>query len=176
MLVFKLKVKHKLSVYKCQNVNKTLSNALKLVFVCYDIVMKLIRTLKITSDEFYNYLETKLKEDILKHAKKKVSKIEKGVHYSIHATDRYARIDFKILNYERGKCYELEMKSYTDATVVRYDTKGVSEGLEVIFEQTINSEKDKKRNAITKKFAETVYLSQMSRTIYDIEANIIKNR
>lgn len=138
--------------------------------------MKLVRTLKITSDEFYNYLETKLKEDILKQAKKKVSKIEKGVHYSIHANDNYARIDFKILNYERGKCYELQMKSYTDETVVRYDTREVDDGLEVIFEQTIKSEKDKKRNTITKKFAETMYLSQMSRTIYDIEANIVKGR
>lgn len=138
--------------------------------------MKLIRTLHITKDEFYNYLEKKLIEDIQKHANKKVKKIEKGLHYSVHGKDQFARIDFKVLNYIYGECYELEMKSYTERTVVSYITKEVDDGLEVVFEQIIDSEKDKKRNAISKKFAETVYLSQMSRTIYDIESAIIKER
>ena len=138
--------------------------------------MKLTRTLNITSDEFYSYLEKQLISDAKKQANKKITTVEKGVHFSRHGEDRYARIDFKILDYQRNELYILQMKSYTDTITISYKTREVEKGLEVEFEQTIDSEKNKKRNALSRKFSETVYLSQMSRTIYDIETAIIKER
>ena len=138
--------------------------------------MKLIRTLHITSDEFYNYLEKEFINDAKKNANKKIAKLETGTHYSRHSQDQYARIDFKVLEYKRGEVYCLEMKSYTDKVTISYKTKETADGLETIFEQDIESDKHKKHNAIAKKFNETIYLSRMSRTIYDIEANIIKER
>ena len=138
--------------------------------------MKLIRTLHISSEEFYSYLEKEFINDAKKNANKKITTIEKGLHFSKHGEDRYARIDFKVLDYQRGSLYVLQMKSYTDAITISYRTKEVTEGLEVEFEQMIESEKNKKRNALSRKFSETVYLSRMSRTIYDIESAIIKER
>ena len=138
--------------------------------------MKLIRTLHISADEFYNYLEREFLNDAKKNCDKKITKLEKGLNFYKHAEDRYARIDIKVLDYKRGSIYALEMKSFTDTITISYKTKEVDEGLEVEFEQIIASEKNKKRNAISQKFSETVYLSRMSRTIYDIEAAIIKER
>ena len=147
-----------------------------IIFLCYYRNMKLIRTLHVTSDEFYSHLEKEFIRDAKKNANKKISVIEKGLHYSMHGDDRYARIDFKVLEYQRGSLYSLQMKSYTDTITVVYRTKEVEDGLEVEFEQEIESEKHKKRNALSRKFSETVYLSRMSRTIYDIETAIIKER
>lgn len=138
--------------------------------------MKLTRTLHISSKEFYDYLEKELKNDALKNGKKKLHTIEKGTHFSKNGDNHYARIEFKVLEYQRGICYALAMKSYTDTVIISYKTKEVSEGLEVEFEQIIDSEKNKKHNIIAEKFYETIYLSRMSRTIYDIETAIIKER
>ena len=136
--------------------------------------MKLIRTLHITSDEFYDYLEEQLTLDIEKATSRKVRKIETGLRYSQHGDNQFAKIDFRITKYERGHCYELVMKSYTDSTIIHYDTCETEDGLKVVFEETIND--GKKRNKLSQKFTEALCLSQRSRTIYDIETAIINKR
>ena len=138
--------------------------------------MKLTRTLHITTDEFYDYLEKEFLKDAKKNCNKRITKLEKGLIFYKHSEDRYARIDIKVLDYERGSSYVLEMKSFTDTITTSYHTFEVDDGLKIEFEQIIDSEKNKKRNAISQKFSETVYLSRMSRTIYDIESAIINKR
>lgn len=138
--------------------------------------MKLIRTLHITSQEFYHYLEKELLQDAKKYGHKNVSRVEKGLHFSKYGDDQYARVDVKVLDYVRNQIYSLQMKSYTDTVTVTYKTNETDDGLEIEFEEIISSEKKKKRNKISQKFSETIYLSRMSQTIYDIETAIVKER
>ena len=66
--------------------------------------MKLIRTFEITTDEFYDYLEAQLLEEISKTTKKNVKKsvIKSGYSYE----NKDARSKIVIDKYVRGKIYQ----------------------------------------------------------------------
>lgn len=137
--------------------------------------MKLIRTFKITSKEFYDYLESQLIEDIQKstHRKIKTKDLKKGFSYE----KKQARSKIVIMDYKRDAIYAIRVSSLTDHIDVIYQTYEDEEGLHITFEQLIDSyesTKDKK-NPISKFFHEWISFGRMSHTLYDIR-NAIQNK
>lgn len=140
--------------------------------------MKIIRTLKVTQDEFFDCLEENLVNTVNKESKSpiSISDIKKGLKYSKNEDDVYARTDFTILEYERGRLYKSKIKSMSDSIVMTYMTKTTDDGLHVTFEQSILSHETRKQGKFMKNFSELVFLSRMSNQLYDMQNKIFKKR
>lgn len=145
--------------------------------VCYNLTMKVIRTLKITSDEFYDYLESQFINEVKKSTQRdiKPKDIKKGFKYSKDPEVEAKRIDIEVLDYTRGMSYSSKAKSYTDHTIVRYDTEQTNDGLKITFEQELSSF-DQQKKGIYKNLTEALYLSRMGVSLYDMQTAIEKIR
>ena len=95
--------------------------------------MKLIRTLEVSEDEFYDYLESDLVANIQQCEGKDVSvrDIKKGLKYSIHDKKANVRTDVTILEYKRGDYYKARVKSPADTITISYKTEPDEKGLKV---------------------------------------------
>lgn len=140
--------------------------------------MKLIRVLKVTKKEFYDFLEDCLLSDINQCTSKELSveNLKKGVKYSKHAENVLTRIDISILDYKRGVFYKSEIKSMADTITISYETEETDDGLKVVFSQNIESFETKKHNKLMRMFSEAVYYGRMTDTLYDIQKKIINKR
>lgn len=138
--------------------------------------MKLIRVFNITSDEFWDYVEQGIVDQVQKDTKKpfKKKQIVSGYHYDNVAAKTKVTID----KYERGKIYQCTVKSYTDFIRVTYETKETDKGLEITFEQYVDDyEKNKdKKNKVSRTFHEWISFGRMSNTLYDMRNAIINKR
>lgn len=134
--------------------------------------MKLIRTFSITSQEFYDYLENQLLEDIQKTTNKRISKkdIRKGFSYE----KKVARSKITINDYQRDKLYSVTVQSNTDYMTVSYMTNETKEGLEIVFEQFISGYDDvrNKKNFLSRTLHDWICFGRMSNTLYGIRNEI----
>lgn len=137
--------------------------------------MKITRTLKVTSDAFYDYLEAQISKDILNNTSLQSPsvKIEKGLKYTINKNDIHTRKEFKVLEYIRGKAYKAQIKTISDTVTITYETEEIEEGLRVTLHQVVKSFEEKKQIRIMKAFSELIYLGRMSDTLYDIQKQIL---
>lgn len=138
--------------------------------------MKLIRTFELTSEEFYDYLEEQLLQDIQKTTNRKVkaSDLKKGFTYQ----KEQAHTTITIEEYQRNACYSTTAKSRTDFITVTYQTKETKEGLEITFEEYLSSYdsvRDKK-NPISRGFHDWITFGRMSNTLYGIRTEILNRR
>lgn len=140
--------------------------------------MKVIRILKITCHEFYDYLENELLNDINQQTRQAVNKadIKKGLKYHKYAQDVNARVDITIQQYIRNQIYEAKIKTLSESIIITYRTQVVNDGLKVIFTEHVHSFESQKRNHINQSFHEIMYLRRMTNTLYEIETNILKKR
>jgi hypothetical protein len=140
--------------------------------------MKLTRIFKINENDFYDFLEKDLLSNIYQCTNKELSikDIKKGLKYTKYGDDAYTRIDVSILDYERGKFYKSKIKSMADTITISFQTKIVNDGLEIIFNQHIESFENKKHNKLMRMFSEAVYYGRMTDTLYDIQKKIINNK
>lgn len=143
--------------------------------MCYNTDMKITRTLKITADAFYDYLEEQISKDVMNNTSlhSPSVKIEKGLKYTINKHDIHTRKEFKVLEYIRGKAYKAQIKTISDTVTITYETEEVEEGLRVTLHQVIKSFEEKKQLRIMKAFSELIYLGRMSDTLYDIQKQIL---
>ena len=121
-----------------------------LFHLCYNKNMKIIRTIKITNEQFYDYLEQQLIE-----AQSKL------------VTEIY------IQQYVRDECYRFKVIYMSDSTSIEYRTKPVDEGLQITMTQHIQSFEEKRHHKLSRHFHEAIYLSRMTQAIYDIENTIL---
>lgn len=147
-------------------------------FVCYNVHMKLIRTLEVSEDEFYDYLESDLVANIQQCEGKDVSvrDIKKGLKYSIHDKKANVRTDVTILEYKRGDYYKARVKSPADTITISYKTEPDEKGLKVIFHQLIDSFENSRQNKVMRLFSEGVYFGRMSDALQNIQKKIIERR
>ena len=130
--------------------------------------MKLIRTFEITADEFYDYLEAQLLEEISKTTKKNVKKsvIKSGYSY-----------ENKDAQYIRGQIYQSTVKSATSFVRVCYETQETKEGLKISFEQFMSGEeKLPQKNVLYRTLHNWITFGRMSHVLYDMRDDIIKIR
>lgn len=141
--------------------------------------MKIIRTLTITVDEFYDDLEASILTRL--NASQTDGKYDRD---SIRAGLRYvqgpktAPTSFLVTDYVRGVRYCAEARSLGDVSSLSYHTEPKEKGLLVIYEQIIEGyeEASAKKNLFLRGFSDAVYLSRMSNSLYDIQSRILRQR
>ena len=138
--------------------------------------MKLTRTFNITSDEFYDYLEEQVLNNIQKSSKRKVEKsaIKKGLTYDSKPAQCKVTID----EYKRGSVYQSTMRSMTSFICVTYHTEETKDGLKIDFEQFVSGHDDEldHKNFIVRSFYQWISFGRMSRTLYDMRNDILNKR
>ena len=100
----------------------------------YNSPMKLIRTWDISSDAFYDYLETKIAEEILQNTGRTVKAQDfSGFRYRRKGADGGADTVIVIDDYQRGKIYQVTARSLQETMT---NTFGLISDL-VIFLSTV---------------------------------------
>ncbi|MEB5952455.1 DUF3284 domain-containing protein [Enterococcus innesii] len=127
--------------------------------------MKIKRKLQISENEFYDYLEGEL----IRECQLTKTKIEKGLNYKKTDPKIQLEISVFVINYIRGTLYEVKISSSYETYFLKYTTQENENGLEIQFEQHIESFEMKKQNRLMRLFSEGVYLGRMSDTLFDIQ-------
>lgn len=140
--------------------------------------MKITRTLQVSEQEFYDYLENDVIANVADCAQRtiNVKDIKKGLRYTKQGDTIYNRVDITVLDYERGKIYKFQVTSMADTITLSYETSEVEKGLQIIFHQHIESFEHKKQRKLMRMFSEGVYYGRMSDTLYDIQKKIFNIR
>lgn len=140
--------------------------------------MKIIRELQVTSDEFYDFLESEFLNQINQadNQTKKIDKLKKGLRYSKLSDNVYTKTDYEILDYRRHETYVIQISSHSEKTITSYKTKPCSKGLEVRLEQEQNKLTKNSKSKIIKWMGELLYFGRLSENLYKIQGEIEKTR
>ena len=140
--------------------------------------MKIIRELQVTSDEFYDFLESEFLNQINQadNQTKKIDRLKKGLRYSKLSDNIYTKTDYEILDYRRHETYVIQISSHSEKTITSYKTKPCSKGLEVTLEQEQNKLTKNSKSKIIKWMGELLYFSRLSENLYKIQGEIEKAR
>ena len=140
--------------------------------------MKIIRELQVTSDEFYDFLESEFLNQINQtdNQTKKIDRLKKGLLYSKLSDNVYTKTDYEILDYRRHETYVIQISSHSEKTITSYKTKPCSKGLEVTLEQEQNKLTKNSKSKIIKWMGELLYFGRLSENLYKIQGEIEKTR
>lgn len=133
--------------------------------------MRLDRTFKITSDQFYDYLEQQVIEDVEKATSKKIRArdIKAGFKY-VRKTDAGDKIIVTVKDYQRGKTYSVSAHQFSQDVTTTYTTEQTPEGLHILMD-FFSSDFEKKKDTMGKvkrTYQETVYYGRMSSQLISI--------
>ena len=140
--------------------------------------MKIIRELQVTSDEFYDFLESEFLNQINQtdNQTKKIDRLKKGLRYSKLSDNVYTKTDYEILDYRRHETYVIQISSHSEKTITSYKTKPCSKGLEVKLEQEQNKLTKNSKSKLIKWVGELLYFGRLSENLYKIQGEIEKTR
>ena len=140
--------------------------------------MKIIRELQVTSDEFYDFLESEFLNQINQadNHTKKIDRLKKGLRYSKLSDNVYTKTDYEILDYRRHETYVIQISSHSEKTITSYKTKPCAKGLEVTLEQEQNKLTKNSKSKIIKWMGELLYFGRLSENLYKIQGEIEKTR
>ena len=140
--------------------------------------MKIIRELQVTSDEFYDFLESEFMNQINQtdNQTKKIDRLKKGLRYSKLSDNVYTKTDYEILDYRRHETYVIQISSHSEKTITSYKTKPCAKGLEVTLEQEQNKLTKNSKSKIIKWMGELLYFGRLSENLYKIQGEIEKTR
>lgn len=140
--------------------------------------MKLIRTYRITAEDFYSTLEEEIIKDVKKSTGRdiKAKDIKTGFKYYKNPNDKFARITIQLKEYERGKKYCALATSYGDEVEVKYDTRETDKGLYIEFDQHIKSLEAKDHKSFSYKYHKFFHMVKMSSSLSNMATGIIKKK
>ncbi len=142
--------------------------------------MKVIRPLKITADEFFDYIEAGIQRDLMmaRGDDYEPEPLKAGLTYTKNPDNKYARVDVEVLEYERGRIYRARSVSFGDDVTLTYEVVPTDKGIEVTYTQDLKSfnEKAKRQNPITRGFSEAVHLGRMGESLVTLQYKIIDER
>ena len=140
--------------------------------------MKIIRELRVTLDEFYDFLESEFLSHINASGQqdRRVKKVKKGLHYTTAPEDIYTKIDYEILEYHRGERYVIQISSFTDKATTSYTTKATANGIEVTLEQEKAKINQPSKHKWFQGLSDFLYFGRLSEKLFKIEETIIKQR
>lgn len=142
--------------------------------------MKIIRTLHIAPDEFFDRMMSDVLSDLARTVGEGVvvpdrASFAAGLSFVKYPEDRYRATTVHIVSYEDGRLYEARMESMADTVTVRYAAEEDPKGVRVVFEQTMASF-DAKRKGPLKSFSEAVYLGRMAEQLLTLERHVLDAR
>lgn len=135
--------------------------------------MKLIRTLKVTPQEFFDYVEMTLShQGIYSSPSFTKDEIKTGLKFTI-IDESQLKTSVTLLKYHPYDIYQSKVTNVNDTVILTYQIQQINDGIQVIFEQSIDSFNNIKPNSLNAKFQETFYLGRMSDQLFKIEKDII---
>ena len=138
--------------------------------------MKLIRTLKVTPQEFFDYVEMTLShQGIYSSPSFTKDEIKTGLKFTI-IDESQLKTSVTLLKYHPYDIYQSKVTNVNDTVILTYLIQQKNDGIQVIFEQSIDSFNNIKPNSLNAKFQETFYLGRMSDQLFKIEKDIIAIR
>ena len=138
--------------------------------------MKLIRTLKVTPQEFFDYVEMTLShQGIYSSPSFTKDEIKTGLKYTI-IDESQLKTSVTLLKYHPYDIYQSKVTNVNDTVILTYQIQQINGDIQVIFEQSIDSFNNIKSNSLNAKFQETFYLGRMSDQLFKIEKDIIAIR
>ena len=141
--------------------------------------MKVIRTLKITADEFFDQLEEGLCQEIAQAVGRDVdaSVLQAGFEFVKEPDRPTLKTTVTILEYDRGRCYALRSDSVGDTVEVRYDVEPAADGERITVTFTEDAESFRlKKKGIGKSLTEALTLSHMAQSLLDLEQKVLDIR
>lgn len=141
--------------------------------------MKIIRDLKVTEDEFFDYLEDAFCRELEQASGKHVhcSQLKPGFTYVSKDKASSIRTTVEVVAYERGKHYETLTTSPSDTTRIYYEVEPSEKPgcIHVVFCQETDSFERRRRTPL-KVFSEAVYLGRMAESLFNIQDTLIECR
>ncbi|UUX35407.1 DUF3284 domain-containing protein [Fundicoccus culcitae] len=138
--------------------------------------MKIIRTLSISSDAFYDYLVNQLlsEANAVPEMNYNRNHIKKG--FKFHRNMQHTSIvsTTEVLDYQPGKQLVVKTTHHTDSIEFNYETRQSPKGLEVTFKQEMSAFDKKKGLRFFRGFSSAIYLSRMSNSLYAIQEQVLK--
>lgn len=143
--------------------------------------MKISRTLSITTDEFFDYLENQL----LKIANDNLDKeqeaytntdIQEGFRIIQNRDTAVNKVELLINKYKKGELYEATASSITDSYRMSYQITPKDDTILVDYEQVNLNNFQAESKGFFAKLGEALYLSRMSNSLYDVERAVLKAR
>lgn len=142
----------------------------------YNETMKLDRILKVTSDQFYDYVEEQFIKDVEKATSRVIKPRDMKDGFKYIRNDQNGKIVIYLDHYTRGKTYAVRTTQGNFTASTSYTTEETPEGLHTIMEfydSSFEKKKDK-MNKLSRNFNELVYYSRMSSQIGRMASHIIK--
>lgn len=142
--------------------------------------MRIVRTLKISADEFFDYLEEQVVGQIARASAEDADPVDAGAiktgfSYTAHADDPYRRTAMEVLEYTRGQRYATRTVTMGDTVTMSYDVVPCKKGIEVTYIQDMESFNKKKRG-LFRGFSEAVYLGRMGEALLNMEDKILRRK
>ncbi len=141
--------------------------------------MEIIRTLKMSAAEYFDYLIDGLYEDVLKSVNKNVKRkdIKKGFSYTKRPgkNGMGAATEIRVTKLDFGKEYQIVAKSAGDTMTATYKVKELPEGkLEIRVTQIIDSyeKKKDKKSKLSRGWHDLMYGMRLSNTLYEAQTAI----
>ncbi|AVW10088.1 DUF3284 domain-containing protein [Lactiplantibacillus paraplantarum] len=140
--------------------------------------MQIIRTLNVTSTEFYNWLEKQLLAEIQTATGQVLAatSIKKGLTYTKSTTKSAAQLKIMIDDYQRGIKYQMTAISPLDTVTVTYLTTAKGAQTTVTFLEEIDSYQPQRHHWLLRTFSQTLLLGRMSDNLLQLEQQIIDHR
>lgn len=142
--------------------------------------MKIVRTLKITADEFFDQVERGLAARVCRETGQDAAGaciVASGSRFVEHEGDPRRRTEIRVIEYTPGQRFESRTVSATDDITMSYevcpDEKGP--GITVTYRQDMASFNARKKGFM-KGFSEAVYLGRMAEQLFALEDEVLKTR
>lgn len=147
--------------------------------VCYNKLMKVIRNLEITAEEFFNAVFDELIEEIEKTDKTKFERTDfkTGFQFVHCAEDVYSRVDFEIVEYQEGSFYKCKRTSINGTATLSYEVTPIENGITVTFNQDIVQRKESKKPIkLVAMIGEVNALGRMTDKLYSFQRRVINEK
>ncbi len=140
--------------------------------------MKIIRTLDVTENQFYDYLESQVIHEIQKNTGRHVSPndLKAGMQYAKSDEKGKTVVKIKIDDYQRGKKYQVTSETPLDSVQVTYLTQQKGSKIQVTFFETIDRDTSHAKSRLFRWISQTLMLGRMASTLMTIEEDILKNK
>lgn len=142
--------------------------------------MKIIRTLKVTADEFFEQIESALLAQVVRATGQDAldaSVIKAGYRFVERADDAICRSETQIIEYVPGVRFKSRTVTAGDDVVMSYEVESTekNDGISVTYRQEMKSFEERKRGFM-KSFSEAVYLGRMAESLFKIQDAVLEAR
>lgn len=153
-------------------------SVVRLPFLCYTALMKVIRNLEISASEFFGVVLEELAAEIknLSGNDCAPADLHQGYIY-IHNPDNVAtKVVFEIAEYQEDKLYKAVRSSAEGDLTIIYDVVPNDKGITVTFTYENTTPAGRTKKGLFGAFSQMIFLSRMTDKLFDIQQTVINRK